>query len=259
MAAPESANEVPPLVRRARRRLIGAIALVLAAVIALPMIFDSERKSVDSEVSIHIPSQDVLPVKPPGAIALKPVPAEPSAPRDGGTGTKPPEIPKPATPRADAAMAPPQRATDTPPKAGTPAKAEVPRKADAPAKSDAVKSAAPAPAAPAKPEAKGEAPAKSDAQRAAAILEGRALPAGAGFAVQVGAFSTEDKLREARDKLGAAGFRTYTEKVATREGERTRVRAGPFAARDAAEAARDRIRELGFGTATVIVPESARQ
>ncbi|MFN0162263.1 MAG: SPOR domain-containing protein [Burkholderiales bacterium] len=243
--------------RRARRRLIGAIALVLAAVIALPMIFDSERKGVDSEVSIHIPSQDVLPAKPPAAAAVKPGVVEPAAPRESGTATKLPEIPKPAVPRIDPAASPPQPKADAPAKSGPTAKPEAPRKAEAAAKGEAAKGAAPA--APVKPEAKGEPPAKSDAQRAAAILEGRVPPAGAGFAVQVGAFSTEDKLREAREKLQAAGFRTYTEKVTSREGERTRVRAGPFAARDAAEAARDRIRELGFGTATVVVPESARQ
>ncbi|MBL8377091.1 MAG: SPOR domain-containing protein [Burkholderiales bacterium] len=243
--------------RRARRRLIGAIALVLAAVIALPMIFDSERKSVDGEVSIHIPSQDVLPAKPPGAAAVKPGATEPQ-PRDSGPAPKPPEIPKPVAPKVEAAPPPPQRGAEAPAKGTATAKPEAPRKPEATAKGDAAKSAATPSAAAAKPEAKGAPPAKSDAQRAAAILEGRTSPEGAGFAVQVGAFSTEDKLREARDKLQAAGFRTYTEKVATREGERTRVRAGPFAARDAAEAARDRIRELGFGTATVIAPESTR-
>jgi DedD protein len=35
-------QDVNTLKRRGRRRLVGAIALVLAAVIVLPMVFDSE-------------------------------------------------------------------------------------------------------------------------------------------------------------------------------------------------------------------------
>lgn len=47
-----------PEKKRARRRLIGAIALVLAAVIGLPMMFESEPKSTAPKISIEIPSKD---------------------------------------------------------------------------------------------------------------------------------------------------------------------------------------------------------
>ncbi|WMW79025.1 SPOR domain-containing protein [Undibacterium cyanobacteriorum] len=47
-----------PEKKRARRRLIGAIALVLAAVIGLPMIFESEPKSSAPTIAIEIPSKD---------------------------------------------------------------------------------------------------------------------------------------------------------------------------------------------------------
>lgn len=47
-----------PEKKRARRRLIGAVALVLAAVIGLPMIFDSEPKPVLQKIAIEIPSKD---------------------------------------------------------------------------------------------------------------------------------------------------------------------------------------------------------
>lgn len=47
-----------PEKKRARRRLIGAVALVLAAVIGLPMVFDSEPKSKPNKISIEIPSKD---------------------------------------------------------------------------------------------------------------------------------------------------------------------------------------------------------
>lgn len=47
-----------PEKKRARRRLIGAAALVLAAVIGLPMILDSEPKPLADDINIQIPSKD---------------------------------------------------------------------------------------------------------------------------------------------------------------------------------------------------------
>jgi DedD protein len=47
-----------PEKKRARRRLIGAVALALAAAIGLPMIFDAEPKLNVDAVDIQIPSKD---------------------------------------------------------------------------------------------------------------------------------------------------------------------------------------------------------
>lgn len=47
-----------PEKKRARRRLIGAVALALAAAIGLPMIFDSEPKINIDAIDIQIPSKD---------------------------------------------------------------------------------------------------------------------------------------------------------------------------------------------------------
>ena len=69
---PES-DEAVLLQRRARRRLIGAIALVVFVVIALPMVFDKEPKPITHDLAIRIPSQDT-PFKPnpaPEAVAPK--------------------------------------------------------------------------------------------------------------------------------------------------------------------------------------------
>ncbi|MDY7538205.1 SPOR domain-containing protein [Undibacterium sp. RTI2.1] len=55
------ADPILPEKKRARRRLIGAIALVLAAVIGLPMILDSEPKPLADDIAIQIPSKDKLP------------------------------------------------------------------------------------------------------------------------------------------------------------------------------------------------------
>jgi DedD protein len=60
----EQQQDVETLKRRGRRRLVGAIALVLLAVIALPMVFDPEPRPVAPPVSLRIPGEDETPFKP---------------------------------------------------------------------------------------------------------------------------------------------------------------------------------------------------
>jgi DedD protein len=58
MAKQEQEQDVDALKRRGRRRLVGAVALVLLAVIVLPMVFDPEPRKAAPPVSVTIPSQD---------------------------------------------------------------------------------------------------------------------------------------------------------------------------------------------------------
>src|SRR5688572_3031975 len=51
-------QDVDALKRRGRRRLVGAVALVLLAVIVLPMVFDPEPRKAAPPVSVTIPGQD---------------------------------------------------------------------------------------------------------------------------------------------------------------------------------------------------------
>jgi DedD protein len=51
-------DEELQLRKRARRRLIGAIVLVTAIAVVLPMVLDTEPKPVDQDISIKIPSPD---------------------------------------------------------------------------------------------------------------------------------------------------------------------------------------------------------
>ena len=60
----EQQQDVDTLKRRGRRRLVGAVALVLAAVIILPMVFDPEPRPVAPPVSVRIPGEDDTPFKP---------------------------------------------------------------------------------------------------------------------------------------------------------------------------------------------------
>ena len=52
------AQDVETLKRRGRRRLVGSVALVLAAVIVLPMVFDPEPKRADVAVNVRIPGEN---------------------------------------------------------------------------------------------------------------------------------------------------------------------------------------------------------
>jgi DedD protein len=60
----EQQQDVETLKRRGRRRLVGAVALALLAVIVLPMVFDDEPRPVAPPVSIRIPGESDAPFKP---------------------------------------------------------------------------------------------------------------------------------------------------------------------------------------------------
>ncbi len=101
-------DEANLLRRRARRRLVGAIALVVLAVVVLPIILDQKPRPSPQELTVHIPSQDGGPFKtralpplqaPPAAApkselqsakeaADKPAPAGPAVPKKEGAKTQ---------------------------------------------------------------------------------------------------------------------------------------------------------------------------
>jgi len=77
----EQQQDVDTLKRRGRRRLVGAVALVLLAIIVLPMVFDQEPRPVAPSPSVRIPGEDDAPFRP------KP-PAQKPAPPDKKDATK---------------------------------------------------------------------------------------------------------------------------------------------------------------------------
>jgi DedD protein len=258
---------------RARRRLIGAVALVLLGVIVFPLVFDSTPKPVPSNIALEIPQQNKAP-----ALSL---PA--SAPVLGA---------------ASAAAVPPAERTAAPGRASAPAAAPA-AKASLPKPPAAVASAAPAAAAPpktaAKPVAKPVPPPSApkpaaaarppaaqasskeieSARQALAALEGKspdqismaqveaalahkaqaAQQQGAGpnarFVVQAGAYADAHTARAVRDKIENAGLKTYTQVVDTPQGKRVRVRVGPFTTREQAERALHELQALGLNGAVL--------
>ncbi len=71
-------QDVETLKRRGRRRLVGAVALVLLAVIVLPMVFDPEPRSSLPPVSVRIPGENDTAFNP--KVPAKSSKAEPAAP-----------------------------------------------------------------------------------------------------------------------------------------------------------------------------------
>src|ERR1700704_799859 len=68
-------QDVDTLRPRGRRRLVGAVALVLLAVIVLPMVFDPEPRETTPPVSVRIPGENETAFTP----KLKPPPAKKQA------------------------------------------------------------------------------------------------------------------------------------------------------------------------------------
>jgi DedD protein len=82
--AQEQQQDVETLKRRGRRRLVGAVALVLLAVIVLPMVFDPEPRGT-APVSVRIPGENETPFAP------KP-PARKAAPEPVTKAEAPPPV-----------------------------------------------------------------------------------------------------------------------------------------------------------------------
>jgi DedD protein len=201
--------------RRARQRLIGAAVLVLIGVIGFPLLFDSQPRPVPVDIAIEIPSRAA--VKPgapiaasPASTAAAPASASPAAVPVQASLQDKEEVVTPARPVSGAAAAP----------------------------AEAVKPA-PAAAAPVKAKSEAKSEGKADGKSDAGSGDGRVV-------VQVGAYTDEGKVREVRQKLEKAGFKTYTQVVDTGEGKRTRVRVGPFASRAEAEKAAAKIKSLNL-------------
>ena len=189
MATPAS-TEASEIRRRGRRRLIGAVTLVVLAVVFVPMLLDSEPRPKRNDISLEIPAKDnVAPLPPP-------------APKADAKAPKAPELGPTVTEKT------------------------VPAKAVTPAPSDVTPGAA--------------TPQRPGAQETK--LEG--------FAVQVGAFRDEDKLKQAREKLAAAGLPHFVE----RRGDLNRLRAGPYPTREAAEKALAAVKSASLDGQVVPLP-----
>jgi DedD protein len=100
------AQDVDTLKRRGRRRLVGAIALVLLAVIVLPMVFDAEPRKSVPPVSVRIPGEDDAPFTPkvtPKSPAAPPPAAKAEAQKKDAPAPKADEKSEPLSPKPEPA------------------------------------------------------------------------------------------------------------------------------------------------------------
>lgn len=207
-------DDVNLLKRRGRRRLVGAIALVLAAVIVLPMVFDPDPRGSAPPVNVRIPGED-------------------------DTVFVPKVTAKKALEKPKAAEAASTRALDKAPAKTEDKVAEGSGEKTAPAPTDAT-AEKPAPKIEIVVKKAAEKPAPPQlAERAAA----EAALAGEQFFVPAGAYVDPSSVI---DRLKAAKIPYYTEPIAIKSGTVTRVRAGPFASREAADRVLQQLKDLGL-------------
>jgi DedD protein len=235
--APGSGESIELVRRRARHRLIGAVVLVLLAVVGFPLMFDTQPRPVAVDTPILIPDRPTsAPLKVTQALPSEASPAQPllpdaqPLPAQEGLDAKEQAV-QAAKPAPEDESKPVQEPALEPPVA----KAEV---KPAPSKTDRTEPVA-------KP--------KDDGNKARALLEGKPPAAkGERHVVQVGAFSDPAKVREVRRKLEQAGVITFTQVVETSDGKSTtRVRVGPFSSREEADKAAAKVRKLDLSAAVL--------
>ena len=226
--------------KRARRRLVGAIMLVLAAVIVLPAIFDEPKGgSEKQEIAINLPATK----NNRNDLALK----EESVSREfsGMDDEASPELPgksKSGMQHHDeySGMSNDQKRIPIPgikPKFDRRPVAVSPEvKNNAAVNTSAVVPAlVPAPA-----------PAATSASPSAAASVAVPADATKAFVVQLGAFSDQAKAKQQQANLLSSGFKAYTETLKVDHNEVTRVRIGPFTTRSAAETELKKLKKIGL-------------
>ena len=231
------ANPTPDeldLRRRARRRLIGAIAIALFAVLALPMVFDPEPQPLGDDVDIRIPSQNEpmpMPAAPPAELLAPEV-----APQLPAEGEAPAELqPEPQATVEARSVAKPAEATVAVKSITEPKPAEIKPvdiKAAEAKKPEPTKSAV--------------APTKPPEAKAANSNQTAAKPP-ASYYIQLGVFSSEANARQLADKASQAGFKAQV----IRSDGQYRVRVGPYAERQQALDSQAKLKAKSFSAVLV--------
>jgi len=230
---------------RARRRLIGAIALALAAIVFVPMLFDRSQGPAADDIAVRIPDRDSafegrrgVPAPTAPSPATAPISDPVPAPSTSAPAVVDPRAADIDTAAIKAVETPAEKPVDKP--AEKPVAKAVEKPTEKPVAGKPVEKSADKPVAADRPAA--------DDPRALAALEGKPVAApvdsGKGFAIQVAAYSDAERARGMRDQLTSNGLKAYTEALATANGPRTRVRLGPFATREAADRAKQKLKTM---------------
>jgi DedD protein len=242
--APGTGESIELVRRRARHRLIGAVVLVLLAVVGFPLMFDTQPRPVAVDTPILIPNRPTsAPLKVTQGLPADASPAKPLLP-----DTKPLASQEGLDAKEEVVQASKPAPADEP----KPQQEPKPKPSEVAPKPPVVNAEVkPSPSKPDKTEP--VAKPKDDGNKARALLEGKPPAAKAErHVVQVGAFSDPAKVREVRRKLEQAGVSTFTQVVQTPDGKSTtRVRVGPFSSREEADQAAAKVRKLDLSAAVL--------
>ncbi|MDO5101455.1 MAG: SPOR domain-containing protein [Lautropia sp.] len=270
--------------KKARHRLVGAIALCLVAAIIVPILLESEPRNAERNLPLAIVTEQQavagfgeptrsgadtalgtgaeaeVPADSPSQTPDRLVMLEERAAAPTASSAPPPAAPQPSQPTRESVFAPPAgrggAAPDAP--AGTPPST---------AQERAGANGAPAPSGrvtdPFRPPVPTRQPAPTPAERpdVLARLIDQVDPSKPGakrperqvrrFLVQVGAYSNVKSARLASDRVSKAGMTAYHETVKTANGDWIRVRIGPFESREEAEKAQKTLKQAGVTAALI--------
>lgn len=207
-------DPVDELKRRSRRRLVGAIALFLAAVIVVPALVENEPEPSQAEIELVVPNRPVAQVQPEAPAQVDEQPADVAKPEPAAPAVATPPVPPPAAPK-------PQ-----PPVAQLPAPPAPPPAPAAPAP----RAEAPKPVEPPKP-----------VDDPIAKFANNEI-----FWVQVAAVSDQTRANQLRDELSAKGFAARTEAASTANGQVYRVRVGPLPGQARADDTKAKLAAAGY-------------
>jgi DedD protein len=229
--------------RRARRRLVGAIAIALTAVVVVPMLFDPDPKPLGSDVDIRIPAQE-SPFEPDAApVADEALRTElPAAPQTG-QDPAPTAEPTPVAPKAPSQpVAKPADGAAVVEQEPPVAKVQPPKPEVKPASRPEQK---PAPKPEPKPAPKLEA--KTETKPPAPLPKPEPAFASRGYYLQLGAFSSAANANTLKARVADAGFKV---EVADSNGQ-YRVRVGPIQDREQAQNTLAKLKAKGFSAVMI--------
>lgn len=256
MADAPISEELTALKKRARRRLVGAVALVLLALVVLWTVMDDKppQSLVAQPVAIVSSSpalsSTVAPTAPPAPIPVPTAQAMPTQPVPvvtPATGApSQPALAKPATePKLAVVEKPASKPEAKPVQDKKPEPEKKPEAKHTEVKKDPARILA---GIEAEDKPKPAAKPAVDKEKVAAATDDKAQTR---FFLALGAFADKDKAEGLVGKAKQAGVSTQTETVKTDKGVLTRLRAGPYPSREAAEKAHAKLASAGVTSSIV--------
>ena len=200
------------LKKRARRRLVGAIALVLVMLVILPMVLDDRAAKPEAPITISIPDED-------------------------NTQFSSKIVPLPPVDSAPVAAAPVPEVNGPVVKILPEATSSIDNTESVPIKKESITD---------KPlSAKSQSPTSEtiEAKLATSKIESHKTDH---FVVQIGVFSNAGSVKDLQVKLLADGVKTHTDTIKTDKGDKIRLRTESFDSRDAANKALESVKSAGI-------------